>query len=164
VKLIATTDDGFTFELTSGEMRLLGDLLRLYPLTPESIHRISKDIVPQDLAHSQELLQEELSEHRRTSLSWLSAWMDQNLDLDLTQTEALLKLKRSELELLLQVLNDIRVGSWILVGSPTQEQREQMEPTRQNHALFCIMDMCAAFQMTLLKAINATSESETEKT
>lgn len=154
MKFITANQEGFTFRLSSGEIRLLGDLLRLYPLTPESIHRITRNSEAKELAHSQQLLEESLTEHRQTVSSWLSAWVHQNLGVDLTLTESTLQLKGPDLELLLQVFNDIRVGSWMLLGSPTTEQRENLESTQQTHALLCVMDMCAAFQISLMQALN----------
>lgn len=160
MKFISATKEGYNFQLSPGEVRLLNDLLKLYPLTPDSIHRISKNPDLKEIAQSQKLLNEELADHRRISKSWLSAWIDQNLSVDLTSTETILRLKESELELLLQVFNDIRIGSWMLLGSPTQEQREDIEPTRQNHALICIMDMCGAFQMSLMNATSSPPQPE----
>ena len=59
-------------------------------------------------------------------------------------------LSGSELEWLLQVLNDIRVGSWIILGSPEQ-WFEAATPQTAPH--LWAMELAGAFEMAFLPAV-----------
>ena len=70
-----------------------------------------------------------------------------------TETGARLSLSPAEVEWLLQVLNDIRVGSWVILGSP-EEKPAELNATTAPH--FLAMEMAGYFQMQLLEALEGT--------
>ena len=59
-------------------------------------------------------------------------------------------LAHSELEWLLQVLNDVRVGSWIILGSPDDQQKKTIKVTEQNSIYLLAMDVCAYLESVLI--------------
>jgi hypothetical protein len=70
--------------------------------------------------------------------------------LDRTDLGARLSLSPAEAEWFMQVLNDIRVGSWILLGSPDGKPLE-LTPEKAPH--FVAMERAGYFQMQLLAAL-----------
>jgi hypothetical protein len=50
----------------------------------------------------------------------------------------------------MQVLNDVRVGSWVILGSPDKKPAE-LNATTAPH--FLAMEMAGYFQMQLLEAL-----------
>jgi hypothetical protein len=61
-----------------------------------------------------------------------------------------LKLSEGDMEWLLQILNDIRVGSWILLGSP-ESPAEALTVATAPH--FWALEMADYFQSRLLEAL-----------
>jgi hypothetical protein len=68
-----------------------------------------------------------------------------------TDTGFRLSLSRAEAEWVLQVLNDIRVGSWIILGSPEGEIEGLDAKTASD---FWAMEMAGYFETELLQALN----------
>ena len=64
-------------------------------------------------------------------------------------------LTAGEIEWLLQVLNDVHVGNWILMGSP--EKRTRLSPENENARFVDAMYLAEFFQGELLEAINRSS-------
>jgi hypothetical protein len=61
----------------------------------------------------------------------------------------------TELDWLLQVLNDIRVGSWLRLGSPADPHR--LELTKNNWDDFVALEFCGFMQSVLLRSLNENS-------
>ncbi len=61
----------------------------------------------------------------------------------------------AEIEWVLQVLNDVHVGNWILLGSP--EERPRYSPGGENARSVVVMDLASMFQSQLLEAMNRGS-------
>jgi hypothetical protein len=66
---------------------------------------------------------------------------------------------RSEIEWLLQVLNDVRVGCWLELGSPAEpvEIKPEMDPQTIRQLL--VMDAAGFFEMNFLHAASRASSS-----
>ena len=63
-------------------------------------------------------------------------------------------LDRDQVEWLLQVLNDVRVGSWLILGCPDPEAGKPPKPTPKNAPFLLAMELCAHFQYELLEALD----------
>jgi len=68
-----------------------------------------------------------------------------------------LKLSAPQMEWLLQVLNDIRVGSWLVLGEPDEKKGKPIEVNDENARYYAAMEFCGLFQMTLLDALQQSS-------
>jgi hypothetical protein len=77
-----------------------------------------------------------------------------NLPTDL-EMESTIHLTPGQMEWLLQVLNDVRVGTWVNLGRPDAESKEKLEPTEENLRGLAMMELCGFFQMTLLEAMES---------
>jgi len=62
-------------------------------------------------------------------------------------------LTASEREWLLEILNDIRVGSWVKLGSPDTIM-EFAEPADRENLDFWAMELAGFFQMALLRSLD----------
>ena len=58
-----------------------------------------------------------------------------------------------EIEWLLQVLNDVRVGSWIALGSPDPEQDKKIVYHKDMLPHFQMMELAGAFETVFLDAL-----------
>jgi hypothetical protein len=67
-----------------------------------------------------------------------------------TETGCRLSLSHAEVEWVLQVLNDIRVGSWIRLGSPDKKRTALNERTVLD---FAAMETAGYFEVQFLEAL-----------
>jgi len=150
VKLIRTTKTKLLFQLGQREKRLLREVLNLYPRIPPAHQPLSKSGHVPDRQANQRLLDEALAEHRAETQKQLQTLLADPGRFEETETGCRLSLLRSEAEWLLQVLNDIRVGSWICLGSPEGKLAGLNARTAPD---FWAMEMAGCFQAQLLEAL-----------
>jgi len=157
VKRVRVADENTVFQLESREKHLLIHLLELYPRIPAGYQPLSRT-AGQD-ASNQRLLDEALAEERTEKKKAVAELLSDPTRLRQKEDSWLLSLTPAEMEHLLQVLNDIRIGSWVSLGSPETQfaaLKEQMSFD------FWAMEMAGFFQMNLLGAIEEEGEREGE--
>jgi len=118
VKLVRSTKAKLVFDLGQREEQMLLRLLKLYPCVPAAHHVLSKADQLPGAAANQQLLDEALEEQRTQNKKHLLTLLNDPGRLEHTDSGARLSLSPAEAEWFMQVLNDIRVGSWIELGSP----------------------------------------------
>jgi hypothetical protein len=153
VRLIKASNDKLLFHLGKREKHLLVEVLKLYPRIPSGHQSLSKSPKTRDREANQRLLDEALAEQRAECKKHLRAFLEDPRRFEEDQTGCRLSLCNSEPEWLLQVLNDIRVGSWLSLGSPEPpiEIKALNERTAPD---FWAMEMAGHFQMQLLAALD----------
>lgn len=154
MKLLRVQNNGYLFELEKREKELLTVVLRLYPVIPSAHQRVSKSFAPADDAN-QRLLDEALAEQRKENKKLVENLLGDARHFSETQNSCRMKLTAEEIEWLLQVLNDVRVGNWILLGSP-EEEIWHSEPDSQNAPYVWAMGLAGDFQIDLLEAVSKT--------
>lgn len=157
MKLLRRTAEQFVFQLGKREHRALAEMLAHYPLVPPAHHRIGDAASPPG-AETQRLLDEALAEQREANRKQVSALLapphcqtSPGKGWELTITPA-------QLECLLQVLNDVRVGSWLLLGEP--EAGHIPAITTENLRYLAALEVCGLFQSVLLAALGMEQSSE----
>jgi hypothetical protein len=150
MKLVRSTKTGLVFDLSQREEQMLLRLLKLYPCVPAAHHVLSKAGRLPGAEANQQLLDEALAEQRAQHKKQLQTLLADPRRLEHTDSGARLSLSPAEAEWFMQVLNDIRVGSWILLGSPDGKPLE-LTPEKAPH--FVAMERAGYFQMQLLEAL-----------
>jgi hypothetical protein len=150
VKLIGRAEDRLQIELAPREKDLLMQLLRLYPRIPSSYQPLSKAAEPEQ--SGQRLLDEALSEARSQNKNALQLLLADRKRLGQQGDHWRLHLTGGEVEWLLQVLNDIRVGSWIHLGSPELPLKVLNAQTAPD---VWAMEIAGSFQMNLLEMLES---------
>jgi hypothetical protein len=150
VKLIGIEDGRHEFLLTRREKDLLLLVLRLYPRIPAGHQPLSKTR-PEEKAN-QRLLDEALAEARMENKKALEALLSDTKRFKQQGSGWRLSLSSTDVDWLLQVLNDVRIGSWVQLGSPEQPLKELN--VRTAPALWA-MEMAGAFQMSFLELLKA---------
>jgi hypothetical protein len=154
MKFLGHDGEKFSLVFAPEERALLVHLLSLYPLVPESYHILTKDKKLPKRDENQQLLDEALNVQRVQNKKEVVAFVadpqrfveeDGNFHADFL---------RSELEWLLQVVNDVRIGCWIALGSPGYETKKKLKPSKEavRHTMF--MELAGAFEMFFLGIIN----------
>jgi len=159
VHLFKLKGDNYTFGLGKREKRLFTEILRLYPLIPPAHHRLSRSASSTAMESHQRLLDEALAEQRAESKSLLETMLAEDGRFTPTDSGFQFSVNRSQIEWLLQVLNDIRVGSWLILGEPDENKGKLLRVTPDNTHYVIAMEGCSHFQCELLRALEEKEES-----
>lgn len=153
MKLIRTKREKLAFEISLPEKRLLFEVLKLYPLISATHHRLSKTARSAQHDENQRLLEESLAAQREENRKNVRTMLDEPGRFQAAASGFQLTLSGPEIEWLLQVLNDVRVGSWIALGSPDPEQGKKIVFNEKILPHFRMMELAGAFQMVFLDAL-----------
>jgi hypothetical protein len=151
VKLIETGTDSFTFELGDREKRLLFLILRLYPVIPLDHQRLSRG---ETRAEDHQMLRDALSAQRTSNRRQIEELISADGVLVGGAKGWKLTLMSTQMEAVLQALNDVRVGSWLLLGSPEDLTGILDTLKEENATHFWAMEVSGQFQMNLLHALS----------
>lgn len=148
----ATPPPVLRFQISKLERALLLATVQIFPVLESSYHRLTKD--PKNAAPAEQRLLEDAMErqkaqHKAKLAEFLRAEPPVFQD---AGEEIYLNLSGEQLEWLLQVLNDIRVGSWVQLGSPDTDVVRRGSLTADEARAVAAMDMSAYFQVGLLEA------------
>ena len=159
MKLIQRDGESFLFHISKREKGLLFEVLKLYPLIPIAHHRFSQTAAAPGVMESQRLLEGALAERTKENKRQLLALLNHEAGLEETDDARAhrFKLSAPQVEWLLQVLNDIRVGSWLILGEPDEKKGKPIELNDENARYYAAMEFCGLFQMTLLDAFQQSS-------
>ena len=153
MKLLERTEDGYTFLIGKRERDLLAALLRKYPvLNSAHFHSRGNTGAPDE---NQALLEEALAEQQRENRRNLDEMLNQAGRFQENDFGFTFRLSPSELEWVLQVLNDIRVGCWVQLGEPDANARQLSELNEENMQLAWAVEMSGLFEHSLLEAANS---------
>jgi hypothetical protein len=161
MKLLARGDNEFELEFELVEKGILFHLLGLYPAVPADYRRLSKGgKKAPTLAENQQLLDEAM-QAQRESLQQEIAALIKNTGRFIDAGEATRAwFQRGELESLLQVLNDVRIGNWIALGSPKWDPGQRPQLQKESFHLVMFMELASDFQMFILSILNGTRQPD----
>ena len=151
MKLLRVQNDRYIFHLHDREKELLAIILGFYPVIPAAHYTLSKSPNAADKAH-QTLLNEAMAEHRNENKKLVKAFLADSKRFHEADGSVWMTLSAGDIEWLLQVLNDIYVGHWILLGSP-EESPSEIEVRELNVGQIGAMQIAQIFQGTLLHSI-----------
>ena len=148
--------DCFVVQLGQQEEDLLLEVLKLYPCIPPAHHRVSRSGQAPQSRECQRLLDEALAEQRAENKRQLRTLLSDSRRVRRSNSGCQITLSAAELEWLLQILNDVRVGSWLLLGAP-EERIDLNLMNKDNAPHFWAMELSGHFQMHLLEALHGTA-------
>jgi hypothetical protein len=128
--------------------------LQRYPLVPAAHHQLSNDPQIPNREENQHLLDDALKAQREENQKLALALLTESKRFVESAPGYQVGFSRGEIEWLLQVLNDVRVGSWLALGSPDPDKEIKKRRTKDaaQHAL--TMDLAAYFEMIFLEAVS----------
>jgi len=150
MKLVKTTNRSWKYLLSQNEADLLQGLIRNFPFTEYRQAKISNTEVNPKAAERGKLLNESLAEHRnelrKLALNLLAGqqWKKSGKDCHLT-------LNSEAREILLQILNDIRIVCWHELGEPEDLESKPARTSLKNLAHRNLMDLAGYFEYSLLE-------------
>ena len=158
MKLIRANRRGYTFHLMHRERLALFKVITRYPLVPKAYQALSKTNRASNAEENQALLEAGLAEQRAENRRHVLALVKKPRRFRKTKPGFEVTFQRLEIEWLLQVLNDVRIGSWLALGAP--EQGELPRLNRQNLGYLVALEVCGAFESLLLSALGVTPSVE----
>lgn len=150
-----TAEGGLTWRISEADKRTLERTFEGYPAIPASYHRVSKRQEAPAAGDGQVLLEEALAEQKRESRQALDRLWKQRLRA-VTLGDGggyVWTLNPTEVECVLQILNDIRVGNWIQLGSPGLGAEWKPKLSLDTARQLRTMEVCGGVQMLVLKAL-----------
>lgn len=159
MKLVKADGKQFSFQIDRREKHLLFKVIGLFPLVPVAHHRLSRT---EERPDDQELLEAALAAQRREHKNQVLAMLRAKSRFRENKRGYRFSLKPGQMEWLLQVLNDVRVGSWLALGSPDGLAEAFTKLNGETAPHFYAMELAGFFQMTLLAALNS-GEGGTEE-
>jgi hypothetical protein len=154
VKFVRRASGQLIFHLSRREHELLVDLLHLYPLLPTRHHRLSRSADPDAIQADQRLLEDSMASRKAAGREQLRELLGDGRLLRRHGSGYQLMLPLDQSEWFLQVLNDVRVGSWVQLGCPDEQAQRPVELTFANARLYLTMELCGAFQYLVLQALD----------
>ncbi len=155
MKLLRRHKDQLVYEFSEPEKNLLLAVLDLYPLVPLAHHRLSRamDDSPKAVAN-QQLLEESLQADQAETRNWITALITQPGRFKPVKAGLQFTVTRAELETLLQILNDIRIGSWLALGSPEWDTPGNWMLNEETARHGQRLELAGVFEMIFLKTLN----------
>jgi hypothetical protein len=140
---------GWQYELNAVESDLLKQLLKNFPFTGNVPVKISKADADPKSIEREKLLNESLAEHRK-ELKRQAKTLITAEKLKAGKEYHLLTLSAEEREILLQILNDIRVGCWRALGEPETMELHKPRDSNPAQAHQRLMDLAGYFEHHLV--------------
>ena len=138
--------DGLLCKLNNGESQALMTVFSHYPARKIGKPRLSKQ---KGFKEDNELLKTALEQSQKANESIIHLIQKQladNLD------HPRFKLSFEQVEILLQILNDLRVGFWEKLGSPSLDNLREAELGPREAAIFGIIEVAGYIQAAILHA------------
>jgi hypothetical protein len=152
VKLLSKKGDEWVFLVGKRERSMLLELLHLYPMLGSGHFKKRTNKKSSGLL-DEKLLEEALAETRQQNRQRLLEMLNEPDRFQETELGFKFAVKRAELEWLLQILNDIRVGAWAQLGSPDPKMGLELELKEEDDPLLITMDVAGMYETALLQAL-----------
>jgi hypothetical protein len=153
VRLVSRDEEGVVFLIGKRERAMMEALLARYPVVNTAARPVSHEESPQ-MDEAKALLQEALAERQAENRRQIQAFLAEGGRFEPNDLGFRFRIRAAEAEWLLQVFNDIRVGSWIKLGSPTEDIYSLPSLTVPNVELAWAMEVGNLFECALLEAID----------
>ena len=149
MKLAAQDGDVWRYRMSEGEVGGMRALVSQFPIATTLSAKISRTGTDPKAAEREKLLNESLAEHR-AELKRKVAGVVSPEKFKTSGKSRLLQINSEEREILLQVLNDIRIGSWQLLGEPDELELNPSEIPGPERRYWHCMHLAGYFQYHLI--------------
>ena len=149
MKLVKSKDGVWQYRLDQIEINLLTTVLKKFPFTylqPVKISRTDKDPKAKE---REKLLNESLAQHRKELKKAAGNILDDG-KIKHQKEVWMLTLSSEDREMLLQILNDVRVGCWNALGQPQELEPDTPDLTAREIANYGLLNLAGYFECGLL--------------
>jgi len=152
MRQVSSNARSWVFALTERERDFLVAVLQAYPSVPHDHQSLSRESADRLSADDHALLSEALLEHRAGSKSKVRRWLKGGARFRQSEDQWQFSLARGDFDWMLQILNDVRVGNWIELGSP-DDVHDPIELLQKDPAAFFYMEAAGMFQMQFMEVV-----------
>ena len=159
MKLSRDAHGRFLLRVNLRERICLEAMLELYPLIPADHHQITRSNPAVESKHAtqaREFLVEDIQAQKARHRAELDRLFQDRARYARDGNGATLRVEPDQVEWLLQVLNDVRVGSWLKLGAPDSRARRPLHLNRANARLYMAMELSGLIQVHFLRALAQT--------
>jgi len=149
MKLVKRVGTNWWYELDWNEVNLLTLLLKQFPFNELDPVKLSKTDEEPKAKEREKLLNESLVEHRK-ELEEAAANLLNPEKFKAQGNGMVMKLNAEEREMLLQILNDTRVGCWHTLGKPDSLEPQSPNLTVREQSHYGLMTLAGYFEHSLL--------------
>ena len=153
MKFLKATKDNLFFHIHPEGRAALRMLVGHYPVMDASHFELSKFSDPDEIEEDREFLQQSLTEEQQINRNQVRAIIADTERFHETEGGFVLRLSLADVELLLQALNDVRIGFWIRLGSPDDGTEMELRSDPESAPLLATMQVCGFFQGALLDGL-----------
>ena len=162
MKLLTRDAESLTFELDRRERELLAFLLGRYPALDPSYHQSAAPNDRDALAEAQQMLTESMTAEQQENRRRAAAFVRTRLTVPAppapgspAPSRLSLRITLTEVDWLLRVVNDVRVGCWVRLGCPEEDALRAPMLAARNVTDYTAMELGGLVQSLLLAALEA---------
>ena len=148
MRMLAHHERGWQYRLSQGEAHALRRLIGLFPSGASAAARITRTVTDPKAAEREKLLNASLIEHRE-ELRRKAQHLIGGQRLKIKRDRYVWSIDLDDREVLLQILNDIRVESWRALGQPEDLDRPT-NPSESQQVHYDRMSLAGYFECNLL--------------
>jgi hypothetical protein len=142
----------FVFQISKQEVEWLLGVLKFYPQLDSTYHHITEGAAD-EIKAEQKWLEEAMAQRRAEHLGKLEKFFSSPGRFRLESPDQFrFTLTSEQMEWLLQVLNDVRVGCWVKLGRPELEPSPPKKLNAHDARTLSALELSGFFQMVLLGA------------
>lgn len=155
MRLLRRTETALVFQLGKKEAPLLLEALSHYPVLSTGYQPLSKHAPrePEKQQADQQMLEEALAAQKSENRLRLAQFLSVPERIKPNASGCRFTLELSEVEWFLQILNDLRVGSWHAAGAPEDLDAQMLEINEKTLPHLWVMDVSGFFQSQILEAL-----------
>jgi|CZKV01.1.fsa_nt_gi leucyl/phenylalanyl-tRNA--protein transferase len=161
MKLVNESKGGWQYLLNQNEADVLRGLVNKFPFTEDVHIHISKTDRDPRADEREKLLNESLAEHRK-ELKKLAVDLLAGEKWKQSEKGCILTLKSESREILLQILNDIRIGCWRKLGEPEDLDLLVPQTSGKNLAYRNLMELAGYFENSFLDTLSGDQQPGSE--
>ncbi len=145
-----SSPDATVIAMSEAEGDLLVEVFSAYPLVANETRNLTKSGDHDELQEDTELLRSSIEETNQLNRSRLDDWLSHPDTFRQSSEQRLLTVKAEDTDWMLQILNDLRVGSWQQLGCPSQEELSELSLNADTFRPVCTMELAGILQTILL--------------
>ena len=149
MKLAKQTPKGFQYELDGEDAESLRFLVKQFPISAFSLSNISKTDSGSNAEEREKLINDSLRAHQ-TQLKHKARQLVMREKFKKSDGKQLYHISLQARETMLQILNEIRVGSWRILGEPENLEASVFRLTEDKFKYYHFMHLAGYFEYHFL--------------
>lgn len=154
MNFLEANGDSLVFLVDPRGKAILEKLCHKYPALEVTYFELCRTMDEEELPDGRELADQSLTEEQNEVRNRVTKLLSDKNRFEKMEGFFLLRMTAAEVDLLLQVLNDVRIGCWVRAGSPSEGTEDTLRSDPKLAPLLATMQLCGLFQGALLDGLN----------